>query len=135
VGTATTCRNSNRKTMSSINLDMRRVRSGIPAIVIEYHKPRSLYCQAIQSGRLVAIQYGGRRVIEPLVHGFNAKGEGLLSAFQHAGTSTSGSPTGFKTFRIDKITQVEMLDVPLLSALHDERHWPPTGISTVHCSR
>ncbi len=119
-----------------MNLDMRQqVCTGIPLIVIEYHKPRTLYCQAIQSGRLISIDYGGLRLIEPLMHGFNAMGDGLLSGFQHSGASTSGSTTGFNTFKTDMITQVEVLDVPLLSALRDERHWPPQGMTTTHCSR
>jgi hypothetical protein len=113
---------------------MNRIRCTVPKVVVEYHRPRSLYCQAIRSGRLVCINYNGWRVIEPLIHGFNAKGEGQLFAFQHYGTTSSGRATGFKTFTIDSISAVEVLDVPLLSALRDERCWPPRGMK-VHCSR
>lgn len=113
---------------------MNRIHYRIPSIEVEYHRPRSLYCQAIRSGRLVAINYAGWRVIEPLVHGFNAKGEGQLFAIQHAGATSSGRASGVRTFSIDRITKVEVLDVPLLSALRDERCWPPRGL-IVHCSR
>jgi len=47
---------------------------------------------------------GGARLIEPHAYGLSKKGKELLKAFQVSGHSNSGHPTGWKTFRVDRIT-------------------------------
>lgn len=49
---------------------------------------------------------GGPRLIEPHAYGLSKKGRELLKAYQVSGYSNSGHPTGWKTFRVDKITAI-----------------------------
>lgn len=94
-----------------------------------------LICQSIVTGHLVVLRYdGGLRVIEPTIHGHTAAGIELLCGFQRHGSSTSGASTGWKTFRVARIEDLEVLDVVILDAWRPIRHWPPRGIATLHCS-
>ena len=86
---------------------------------------RALICRAIATGRLMAIDYGGgMRVLEPAVHGFSADGTELLTAYQRDGASGSGCPSGWRTFTVNRMEVVEVLDIPLMSARLSNYHRP-----------
>jgi hypothetical protein len=74
------------------------------------------------------------RAVEPVTHGFSTEGRGLLSGFQHEGESTSGQPRGWKMFDTDRIHELEVLDVVLLTGHRERGHLLPFGIVKVHCS-
>jgi len=56
--------------------------------------------------RLTIWYGGGARLIEPHAYGASKKGKELLKAWQVSGHSNSGRPTGWKTFRVDRITAI-----------------------------
>lgn len=49
---------------------------------------------------------GGPRLIEPHAYGLSKKGKELLKAWQVSGHSNSRRATGWKTFRLDRITAI-----------------------------
>ena len=70
-----------------------------------------LLCSAIRHRRLITFYYdGGRRTVEPYSHGSSAAGHDLLSGYQTAGHSTSGTPLGWKMFRLDELSGLAMTD-------------------------
>ncbi len=105
-------------------------------VIVDYLLVRRILCEAIAYRRLVAPQYDGSgwRVLEPVVHGFSAKGTEIVNCYQHSGASDSASPAGMKCFAVSKIVALEVVDVPLLASHRSTRHFPPTGMSTIHCS-
>ena len=66
--------------------------------------------QAIEEKRLLKIKYdGATRVIEPHAYGINKQGNELLRAFQISGASTSKESTGWKLFRLDRVSSIVIL--------------------------
>jgi hypothetical protein len=61
---------------------------------------------AVGTTKLTIWYAGGARLIEPHAYGLSKKGKELLKAFQLSGHSNSGHPTGWKTFRVDRITAI-----------------------------
>jgi len=72
--------------------------------------------------RLTIWYSGGARLIEPHAYGTSQKGKELLKAFQLSGHSLSGRPTGWKTFRADKITAI----LPSDEIFSPQPGWTPT---------
>jgi len=70
-----------------------------------------LICEAIREKRLIEFFYeNGVRIVEPFACGYGKKGNLLLRAFQVEGYSKSGNPSGWKLFRVDKISQLRILE-------------------------
>jgi hypothetical protein len=61
---------------------------------------------AVGATKLTIWYGGGPRLIEPHAYGLSKKGKELLKAYQVSGHSNSGHPTGWKTFRVDRITAI-----------------------------
>lgn len=61
---------------------------------------------AVGATKLTIWYGGGPRLIEPHAYGLSKKGKELLKAWQVSGHSNSGHPTGWKTFRVDRITAI-----------------------------
>ncbi len=75
------------------------------------HRP-SLHerlCAAIEARHVLYFCYkdGELRVIEPHCYWETAFGALLLRAWQRSGFSESGEPTGWKTFRVDRLLAFE----------------------------
>lgn len=69
----------------------------------------SIICRGVRERRLVTLSYGdSERLVEPYVFGDDHAGDRLLSAYQLSGGSASGQTRGWKTFRMDRITRVEL---------------------------
>jgi predicted DNA-binding transcriptional regulator YafY len=69
----------------------------------------SIVCRGIRERRLLTLSYGdSERVVEPYIVGDDHAGDRLLSAYQLGGGSASGQTHGWKTFRMDRITHVEL---------------------------
>ena len=67
---------------------------------------------AFSNQRQVAFDYDGKlRIVEPHALGTSTKdGEFLLRAYQIAGESRSGEAEGWRLFRLEKITNIRVLD-------------------------
>lgn len=66
---------------------------------------------AVTANRYLEIDYPpGRRVVAPHILGRTSSGELVLSAYQASGASDSDETTGWKTFHLDRILQVKVLD-------------------------
>jgi len=69
----------------------------------------TVVCEAIASMRLLVVEYGGAtRLVQPHVYGDDKAGDRLLSAWQVTGGSASGAATGWKFFRMDRVTSVAL---------------------------
>lgn len=69
-----------------------------------------LIAEAIATQHLLQLDYAGStRIVEPHIYGLDAQGREVLSAYQVTGGSISGETTGWKTFEIAKVTDVEVL--------------------------
>ncbi|MHA1439758.1 MAG: hypothetical protein ACTSPD_19595 [Promethearchaeota archaeon] len=68
-------------------------------------------CIAIENRRIISFNYdGGNRVVEPYCYGISSTGEELLRSFQIRGFSRSRNPSGWKLFKISKITKLTITD-------------------------
>lgn len=66
---------------------------------------------AVAAGRYLEIDYPpGRRVVAPHILGRTSSGELVLSVYQVSGASDAGETTGWKTFHLDRILDVKVLD-------------------------
>ena len=66
---------------------------------------------AINERKLIELDYEpGYRIIEPHAYGFSKDGNELLRAYQLEGASASGEHENWKLFRVDRITQLAVLD-------------------------
>lgn len=71
----------------------------------------AIICRAIRERRLLVVGYGEmRRVVQPHVYGDDHAGDRLLSAYQVSGQSASGTSHGWKSFRMDRVTSLELTD-------------------------
>lgn len=63
-------------------------------------------CQAIKARAMVRFRYRSRwRTAEPHIVGYDHEGAALLSAWQLGG----GSGTGFRSFRLDMLTEIAIV--------------------------
>jgi len=71
----------------------------------------ALICRAIRERRLLLVDYGqAQRIVQPHVYGDDLAGDRLLSAYQLSGGSASGAARGWKSFRMDRVTDVTLGD-------------------------
>jgi hypothetical protein len=77
----------------------------------------AIICRAIRERRLLLVDYGEvRRIVQPHVYGDDQAGDRLLSAYQLSGGSASGASQGWKSFRMDRVTEVALGDASFRSA-------------------
>jgi hypothetical protein len=69
-------------------------------------------CQAIDSRRLIRFHYNDQteRTIEPHAYGVNRGQREVLLAYQVAGASRSGEPTGLRLFVVVEMSQLTLLE-------------------------
>jgi predicted DNA-binding transcriptional regulator YafY len=92
-------------------------------------------CRAIRERRILRFTYdAGAREIEPYCHGFSRESHELVRGYQIAGASRSGEPSGWKTFRVDRMTAVA---VTFATCRDDRDGYDPADnrMATVHCCR
>jgi len=77
--------------------------------------------------RLTIWYSGGARLIEPHAYGTSQAGKELLKAFQVSGHSNSARPTGWKTFRVDRITAI----LPTDEIFSPQPDWTPATDTTM----
>lgn len=71
----------------------------------------AIVCKAIDEMRLLVVDYGGaKRLVQPHVYGDDAHGDRLLSAYQVGGGSASGESRGWKSFRMDRVDAIDIMD-------------------------
>ncbi len=69
-----------------------------------------LICRAIRERKLLAFTYEGEpRVVEPHCHGTSRAAHEVLRAYQIGGGSTSGQAIGWKMFRVDAISGLNIV--------------------------
>lgn len=77
------------------------------------HEVNGELVKAILAHRVVVFLYDGLiRVVEPHAYGLTKDGNPLLSGFQRAGWSMSSGDAGWRTFRLDRVTQLVALSFP-----------------------
>jgi hypothetical protein len=70
-------------------------------------------CDAIRLRHVVRFTYhGGVREVEPYVYGRDSSGSELLRGYQLRGVSRSGETVGWKTFRVEDMTDVAVTFEP-----------------------
>ena len=90
-------------------------------------------CRAIKQRRIVRFRYdGGLRDVEPYCHGSSAEGHDLLSGYQIGGFSRSGRGEGWKTFRVDAVSELLLTDQHFFRVRAGYDRNDP-GVATVHC--
>ena len=69
-----------------------------------------LLCRAITERRLLMFAYGDRvRVVEPHLYGETTGGSRILSAWLRPGYSRSTPDGGWRSFKVEEISQLQML--------------------------
>lgn len=64
---------------------------------------------AISDMKLIEFYYNGEyRIVEPHTYGISKTGNDVLRAFQIAGGSNSDKNTGWKIFRVDDMTNINI---------------------------
>ncbi|MEM7479633.1 MAG: hypothetical protein AAF481_00545 [Acidobacteriota bacterium] len=92
-------------------------------------------CAAIRQRKTLRFHYkGGYRVGEPWAHGVSHAGAELALIYQTEGHSSSGQPLGWRTFRLDRLWELETLEAT--AADHREGYDPATlPMTTICCQR
>lgn len=89
-------------------------------------------CAAIERRRLLRFTYDSReRLVEPYCHGWTRNKE-LVRAYQVGGLSASGSSTGWRVFRTDRVKNLVM-EAPTFSGDREGREDVGYEIDEVHC--
>ncbi|MEM7050353.1 MAG: hypothetical protein AAF604_11875 [Acidobacteriota bacterium] len=71
----------------------------------------SKVCSAIAGQRQIRFFYkGGYRVGEPFAHGQSRDGSELVLVYQTDGHSSSGAALGWRTFRLERLWELEVLE-------------------------
>jgi len=66
-------------------------------------------CRAIREREILRFYYhGGVRKAEPFCYGCSTRGNDVLSAYQVEGYSASGSPSGWKLYKVAEMRQIRM---------------------------
>jgi hypothetical protein len=85
-------------------------------------------CAAIAARRVLRFAYGGGlRTVEPHAHGWGADGVELLRGYQTFGFSSSGEPTGWKTFHVTRIAGLRVEETTFRARPEFERDDPGFG--------
>lgn len=72
---------------------------------------------AIKNKQVISFQYdGGQRTAEPHYYGTGSAGQELLRAYQTSGASSSGNSEGWKLFKVDGMTSIEVTSNQFTSA-------------------
>jgi hypothetical protein len=101
-------------------------------LVMSHANP--LLCSAIRHWRVITFYYdGGRRTVEPYIHGSSAAGHDLLSGYQTAGYSRSGAPAGWKTFRLDELSGLAMTDQVFAATRPEYDPGREEKMATIYC--
>lgn len=79
-------------------------------IVLPWQSDPALICEAISVRRIVQFEYGGLRTIEPYTHGWTKAGTEMILGYQVAGVSSSGAPVGWKTFLVEAVGALRIID-------------------------
>ena len=91
-------------------------------------------CLAVKERRLISVRYGGGwRTIEPRVHGFHRRtGNEVIRAFQVSGYSSSSPPDGWRSFRLDEMSEITVLSETFPA---DRSGYNPNDpdMSQIHC--
>lgn len=67
-------------------------------------------CNAIAERKLLMFAYGGAvRVVEPHLYGVSTAGHEALSAWMRAGWSRTDPEGGWRMFRVDAVTDLQLL--------------------------
>ena len=91
--------------------------------------------RAIRERRVLRFTYeGGSREIEPYCHGLSRDSQELVRGYQIAGASRSGQPTGWKTFRVDRMSAIAVA-FTTFPAGRDSYDATENRMATVHCSQ
>jgi hypothetical protein len=70
-----------------------------------------LVAEAIDGRRMLSFVYGGEpRTVVPARVGANRRGRDTVHAYQVSGGSASGTPPHWRNFRIERMTDLELLD-------------------------
>ena len=68
-------------------------------------------CTAIENRRIISFNYDvGNRVVEPYCYGISSTGKELLRSFQISGFSRSRNPSGWRLFKLSKMTNLTITD-------------------------
>ncbi len=92
-----------------------------------------ILCDAIVARRLLEFEYdGARRVVQPYVHGFNAKQQELLRAIQIGGATRSRSLGFGKLWLVEKMRDLRLTDERFLPT---DPHYNPddSAMAVIHC--
>lgn len=93
------------------------------------------FCHAIATRALVTARYrdGPARVLELYCHGRTREGVEAVLAYQREGSSGADTKTGWKTFVVSELSDVEVLDA---TAMHVRADYDPdfTTFINVHCA-
>jgi len=92
------------------------------------------FCRAIKTRALVGARYRGgpARVLEIYLHGRTREDVETVLAYQREGSSHSGISSGWKTFVVSELSEVEVLDA---TSMHVRPDYDPefTTFVHVHC--
>ena len=91
-------------------------------------------CDAIRARRLLMFAYGGLvRVVEPHLLGTNTAGHEALSAWLRPGHSRSTPQGGWRMYRLDGVSALQLLDEPFPGPRPGYNPGDPS-FAAVHCS-
>jgi hypothetical protein len=92
-----------------------------------------LFCDAIRARRLVRFAYGGyERVIEPHAYGVTRDGHELLTGWLVSGWSASAPGQGWRTYRVDQISDAVATSQSFTAPWRGYRFNDPR-LQTVYC--
>ena len=93
----------------------------------------ALICRAIRERRVLRFTYdGGPREIEPYCHGLSRDAQELVRGYQVGGVSRSGAATGWKTYRLERMSGVAVT-FATFPATRDLSNPDDQRMATVHC--
>ena len=76
---------------------------------------------------------GGRRIVEPYCYGVGKSGFELLRAYQAAGFSRSGTPQGWKMFRVEELSGLAMTEEVFEETRSEYDSTREDKMDTVYC--
>lgn len=90
-------------------------------------------CSAIRSKRVIRFYYdGGLRTAEPFRYGASSEGNDLLRAYQTSGYSESGYPVGWRLFRVDRMSSINITD-ETFSGNRPDYNPDDSAMATTYC--
>ena len=93
----------------------------------------SIICQAIREMRLLEFTYENhRRVVEPHTYGYDKKNHESLSAYQVAGTSSSGAVPLWRMFHLSEIRDLTLSQQKFSNVRHGYKKGD-SRMQTIYC--